>query len=217
MELIEGSKFKNFVDVRKKLFLKKLKKELQKDDFILSEKDVTETVAKNKEHLRTPHFNFSEYDFEDIFQESVIALYNNIGTHVTCSLESYFYSICRNQALKYYRKQKKMVDVDNVVDDPQSGERVFTDNLDKIFSFSSSPEEECEWILMKEDVHKALNEMADKCRKLLTRFYIEGYNWRELAEATDLNLKNSDNTKAAAYQCRKRFKEKYYMLKQHIQ
>lgn len=217
MEIPEGTKFKMFVEAHKQFLRIKLKRELEKKDFILSEKDVTETVAKNKEHLKKPHFNFSEYDIEDIFQESVIALYNNIGTHITCSLESYFYSIFRNQALKYYRKQKKIVDIDNVVDDPQSGERIFTDNLDKIFFFSSSPEEECERNLMKENVYKALDEMADKCRKLLTRFYIEGYNWHELAEALDLDLKNSDNAKAAAYQCRKRFKEKYYRLKQHIQ
>ena len=70
MEIPEGTKFKMFVEAHKQFLRIKLKRELEKKDFILSEKDVTETVAKNKEHLKKPHFNFSEYDIEDIFQES---------------------------------------------------------------------------------------------------------------------------------------------------
>ena len=67
---------------------------------------------------------------------------------------------------------------------------------------------------MKERVHKALDEMAIKCKQLLTKFYIEGFSWTELALELDFN--NADTAKVSAKRCRDRFKEKYKELEVYV-
>ena len=67
---------------------------------------------------------------------------------------------------------------------------------------------------MKDLVHKALDDMAGKCRQLLTKYYIEGYNWTE--KATENELKDANSAKANANRCRRRFEEKYKGLRNFV-
>ena len=67
---------------------------------------------------------------------------------------------------------------------------------------------------MKELVHNALNEMAESCRQLLTKYYLEGYNWDEIA--VFLKMSNAESAKSAANRCRRRFGEKYKGLEIYV-
>lgn len=203
----------------------------KKKDFILSEEDI-DTIYEGvgdvypNIKLKFQSTSLSEEDFEDIFQNSVIALYNNIGTNIDCSLNTYFYNICYRQTLKYLRSKKGIISMD--LNDPSldvkqkngiSAQRL-NQILQTIPSGSSFPQQRplpdnaFDLSQMKELVHKALDEMAGKCRQLLTKFYIEGYSWSEIA--IDYQLKDAVSAKASAYKCRKRFEEKYSILKYYI-
>ena len=65
-------------------------------------------------------YSISDEDIEDIYQESLSALYLNIENgklrELTCPFTSYFLQICNNQALKIVNKRKgiKKKDVGNV-------------------------------------------------------------------------------------------------------
>lgn len=172
----------------------------------------------------------SDDDMEDIYQESVVILYNKIGTELTSAkdnaLENFFYGICYRQTKKFLRKQGRVVNIGMGEDslERRQNNGISSSQLERIMrtipteGFHSnnfvSPEEALDLKSMKQLVHKALDEMAERCRQLLTKYYLEGFNWTEIAEV--LSLANADTAKSAAHRCRKRFEEKYKGLEIYV-
>ncbi len=225
------NKFIQFVEDNKDSVIRRVRINYnlrKKKDFILSEKDIdtvyegVKTVYPNIKSM-FESTSLSDEDFEDIFQNSVMALYNNIGTNIECSLNTYFYNICYRQTLKYLKSRKGIVSVDlndpsldvkakNGISAQRLNQIIQTIPAGKVFPNTiPSPDKDFDLSLMKELVHKALNEMAGKCRQLLMKFYIEGYSWTEIA--IDYKLKDAVSAKASANRCRRRFEEKYKGLK----
>ena len=76
-------------------------------------------ISENREstlrYLRSKYDGLSFDDVEDIYQESSIALYNNIETgklhELSSSLYTYFLKICINQSLKALRSQGKTIGI----------------------------------------------------------------------------------------------------------
>jgi RNA polymerase sigma factor (sigma-70 family) len=242
MEINNCNKFKQFVKDSKKPFFNRLKYEFEeKKDFVLSMTDINTVMEvkndkedkKNKNKEEKPlypslryGFKLSEDDFEDIFQESVIALYKNIGTPISCTLSSYFYIICRNQTLKHNRKESKIehYNMSESAYNEQEKTGISSQKLNTILrtipseritpQIAETPDIVFDFSNMKKRVHKALDEMATKCKQLLTKFYIEGFSWTEIALEFDFN--NADTAKASAQRCRNRFKEKYKELEVYV-
>lgn len=236
MAIENCKKFKKFVEENKELTIRRLRYEFEeKKEFILSMADINTVMEKvgirRSDEKSKPlysnlksHFKLSDEDYDDIFQESVIALYNNLGKYITCTLSTYLFFICKNHALKHYRKLHRIAhaDVSNPSDLKKLGVSsqqlnliLHTSPSEKIYpQLSRTPDEEFELSQMKGNVHKALNEMANTCKQLLTKYYIEGYSWMEIA--MKFELKNSDSAKAAANRCRNRFKEKYSELERYV-
>lgn len=175
-------------------------------------------------------FRLSEDDAKDIYQESAIALYNNVDKGIDVSLEKFFSGIWYRQTLKFLRDRKSTESYD--VGDPASGTGVSMRKVNEIINSMSSgrgnqqsagknllspimqPDVTFDLQQMKERVGKALDAMAQRCRQLLTMYYLEGYNWAELA--LQLDLKNADTAKSAANRCRRRFKEKHKELEIYV-
>ena len=194
-----------------------------------------EIVLKRKDKIKNfglkSNFKLSDQEYDDIFQEAVIALYQNIGVTITCKFKSYFYIICRNQALKYIRKKSKISYIDEYANNSFKDEN--EEGQPKGVSFrelnralqtvpregitpqvARTPDSVLESKQMRERVYKALNEMSQRCKELLYYYYVKGYSWKELAR--DFVLQNSDTAKATANRCRNRFKEKYKGLEYYI-
>ena len=76
------------------------------------------------------------------------------------------------------------------------------------------PDEVLELAQMKERVKEALGKMAEQCRMLLTKYYIEGYKWAELA--VHAGFSNADSVKAAANRCRRRFEQRFKGLEIYV-
>lgn len=198
MDKIQGEKFKQFVEDNRK--------------------GVCARIMRG--------FKLSEDDAQDIYQESIIALYNNIDSEISTSLDKFFSGIWYRQALKFLRRQKRVVNYDisdstsksnktAIISSKKINEIIRTIPQERITPRPEiSPEEAFDLNQMKERVYKALDEMAQQCKNLLTKYYLEGYNWAELA--AQFELKNADTAKAAANRCRRRFEEKYKGLEVYI-
>ena len=171
-------------------------------------------------------FKLSEDDAKDIFQESAVALYNSINGGIDISLEKYFKGIWYRQTLKFLRKHHRTVNYDmgNLASETNKSTGISFRKLNEIMNTFPSerihpqtgtpPDESFDLKQMKERVAHALDNMARHCRLLLTKYYLEGYSWQELA--TLFELKNADTAKAAANRCRRRFETKYKELEEYI-
>lgn len=256
MAIENCKKFKKFVEENKEPCIRRLKQESrlqqeQKDkqevshnikdkkDFLLSEKDI-EDLSKEVGAVNPGiKINFtgsplSDKDYEDIYQESVIALYNYIGRKIECKFNTFFYNICYRQTLKLLRSKNKIKIIDysdtsSEVDHSSSHEVekkyvISIHKVNQILQVKASgrgmpqqipqPDKTFDLNLMKDLVHKALDNMAEKCRQLLTKYYIDGDNWTKIA--IEYELKDALSAKANAYRCRKRFEEKYKGLRNFV-
>lgn len=171
-------------------------------------------------------FHLSEQDAEDIFQNAVIALYKSIEANMPESLDNFFHGIWFRQTLKFMRDNKPMEHLETS-ERPLEEEHLSGVSLGKVHEIlqsksagsitpqlTESPEDLFDIAQMKEQVKKALDMMAGKCKHLLTQYYLVGYSWAEIA--VQLDMKNADTAKAAANRCRRRFEEKYKELEIYV-
>jgi RNA polymerase sigma factor (sigma-70 family) len=171
-------------------------------------------------------FNLSEDDAKDIYQNSIIVLYNKLDADMPDSLPNFFYGIWYRQALKFVRDHKRTVNCDMTeVSRMGSGRyRVSLNRVNEILRAAHTgrispqstmlPDAAFDEKQMKEKVKNALDSMAQRCRQLLRKYYLEGYSWSELAQLFD--MKNADSAKSAANRCRRRFEEKYRELEIYV-
>lgn len=133
-----------------------------------------------EEHYRNVFFA-SEYDRKDIFQNTYIALWENIergkiyvkdgiltgrsGEPFKGSLLTYMMSISRLKYLEWVRKENR--------------EPKFSDCLPHGGKRDEEPAETAEWLSdnsetgMLEAISESVSVMSDRCREILTKFYYE--------------------------------------------
>jgi len=129
--------------------------------------------------------NGSLADAEDVFQDGLIALYNNVISgrfKSQSSIETYLYSICKN---KWYTKAKKTGKVTNLGD------------LDRTEVLPVQ--------INSERIKKVLDLLSDKCRDLLHEYYFNGSSMIEIM--TKFNLKSEQSAKNKKYLCMKKLVE----------
>lgn len=160
--------------------------------------------------LRKINYQANErIDIEDIFQDSIIVLYENITNRdfelaSNTSLQTYLNSVCRNQLLKKIGNnntielnENKELDDDN--DDSIGFNPLITDSLDE---FEDATEQQFNAI------EKALLKMkaaGGHCYELLTLFW---YHRKSMNELTDIfGYTNSANTKNQKAKCQKRLEK----------
>jgi RNA polymerase sigma factor (sigma-70 family) len=136
-------------------------------------------------------------DAEDIFQDSLIALLNNIRKmdfQLTTSVDNYFLSIVRNLWLGQLKK-RKMKNVENL------------DSLSE--QWINIPEEDLDTMALEnerqEKLYKEFALLGEDCKKLLTGFY---YNHKSLEELSKLMNYTYDFIKVKKFRCMKELKSK---------
>lgn len=179
-------------------------------------------ISGNRERtlccLRSKFPDLSEDDIEDIYQESSLALYNNIENNklidLSCSLQTYFLSICINQSLKTTRKRGRHITVGINDTDIKQKNMVSLAKVDSILRTCSEGESENISERKSKLVHSILDVLSPQCKKLLWSFYAENLNWATIADMNGLS--NANSAKSTANRCRNTFKEKYNELKNKI-
>lgn len=138
----------------------------------------------------------SEQDAKDIYQETIIIVYEKLrfgNTTLTCSLKTFIYSIARNLWLKKLSKNhKKSISLD----DHES----FLDLSDDMQQATNN-----EHLYLK--IEQAMETLGEPCRSLIEDFYLKGLKLTSITEKYAYN--NSDTAKTQKYKCLMRLKRMF--------
>ncbi len=132
----------------------------------------------------------------DIFQMSVVCLYDNI---ITCRLDalsgdikSYLYSIVRNKAYEHQRRKTRMT----------HNESLYFSSI-KDSAYEDGQHTEIDALLLQHLVES----LGESCRKLLELFYYKQLSLDLISE--QMNYLNRNTVKTKKYKCIKRLQNAY--------
>jgi RNA polymerase sigma factor (sigma-70 family) len=141
--------------------------------------------------------NGSSDDARDIFQETVIVLYEKAKTgsfELNCQLKTYVYSVSRRLWLKKLQQQQRYVPNINGLDETVPVE-------DEIEGHS---QRHSEFQMME----KALLHLGEPCRSLIEAFYLQKRNMTDIAG--HFGYTNADNAKNQKYKCLMRLRKLFF-------
>ena len=142
-------------------------------------------------------YQLSKDDAKDIFQDVIIAFYENIKsgqlTSISGSVKTYLFAIGKFKTINFLKKSHKSVtfsdfDLLRVI---EPSENVIMDK------------EENEFI--KDTVKKYLNEQCEDCKKVLELYYFKEMDMKTIA--SEMGYKNADVAKKKKYECFKKLAE----------
>jgi RNA polymerase sigma factor (sigma-70 family) len=141
--------------------------------------------------------NGTEDDARDIFQETLIVLYQKAKSdsfELNCQIRTYVYSVARRLWLKRLQSNRRFeTPVDNFEEMVQVEEDVEVhEKLDRQYGIMKS----------------ALGKIGEPCKSLLEAFYIHNKNMQEISSF--FGYTNSDNAKNQKYKCLMRLKKLFF-------
>ncbi|MBE7176058.1 MAG: sigma-70 family RNA polymerase sigma factor [Mucilaginibacter polytrichastri] len=141
--------------------------------------------------------NGNEDDAKDIYQETIIVLYNRIkggGFKLTSKLKTFIYSIARRLWLKklnhasnqivHVHDYQEYMHVDNELGEHNEKEKRF------------------------QQMFAAMNQMGEPCRTIIEDFYMHNRSMQEICEK--FGYTNTDNAKTQKYKCLQRLKKLFF-------
>ena len=141
--------------------------------------------------------NFNEHLNKDVYHDAIIVFYekvvNDSEIKLTCSIQTYLNSICRNQILVRLKKEGKSSDY-------SEGSDI---RIDEWFE-----DDEIENQTRQQAVSSALNQLKEfggKCYEILKRYFYDNNSMEKIAY--ELDYSNADNVKNQKARCQKRLKE----------
>lgn len=173
-------------------------------------KFISENQEKTLAYLRKNFKGLYEDDLKDVYQDSSIALFNNIKSgqyeEQDADMYTYFLKICINQAIKAVKQKDKtaQLNVNVIVGDEDEYQ---DDKLNELIDFIYEVEgyDEHEKMRTNNLVQAIMKELSEKCQDLLWGFYGYGLSWAILAD--ECGLANADSAKSTANRCRNQFKD----------
>jgi len=166
---------------------------------------LTMVYEKHKDYCL--NFMKSMYDnsdgAKDIYQDAVIVFYENAikpGFNLTCSIQTYLNSICRNQVLVRLKHSKKHTF--SSVEDNQEYLESLTDWFDDSNLINN------ERVMVLKGILNEFRESASKCYDILVRFFYQNQSMDKIAEAMDYT--NAANAKNQKYRCQERLKTEMF-------
>ena len=149
------------------------------------------------------NYTLNKEDAKDIFQETIIAFYNNVKsgqlTEFTSDVKTYLFAIGKFKIINFLKKQQRSVTFSDF-DLLKVEEPIHNEMLDK---------EENEFI--KATVKKYLNEQCEDCKKVLELYYFKDLDMKAIAQ--EMGYKNADVAKKKKYECFKKLAE---MVKKNL-
>ena len=142
-------------------------------------------------------FQLSEVDAVEVFQLSVIVLYDSIIseklTKLDVQIKTYLLSIAKNKCYELFRLKKKEVITDDV------------HLLGIVMADDHEADITDEQIIM---MSHFLNTLGNPCTEILQLFYFHNKKMEEITEI--MNYKNADTTKNLKYKCLKRLQSIFF-------
>lgn len=141
--------------------------------------------------------NGDEDDAKDIFQESIIVLYNKIKSgnfQLNSKLKTFIYSVCRRLWLKRLSQKNKGT--------------VYVKDYEEIISV----EEDLEYHQQKDkeftQMAEAMILLGEPCRTIIEDFYIYDNSMQDICKK--FGYTNADNAKTQKYKCLQRLKKLFF-------
>ena len=154
-----------------------------------------EVYRKHKKsfYLFARTFSIPTNDIEDIYQETIISLYENIQNNklskLTSSLKTYLFAIGKFKILKQLNKPTFPYSQDNVI--------LVSEEM-KVFEAEVNEERQ-------KTLKKSWAQLGDKCQQILELYYYKGKTLDEIQK--DLNYSSKDVLKSQKSRCLKQLKE----------
>jgi RNA polymerase sigma factor (sigma-70 family) len=145
----------------------------------------------------------SEEHAQDIYQESIIVLFENVQKAdftLNCQLQTYIYSIAKRLWLKQLKKLGRTYLL------KEEDENELADVSTELVEHEQKEEE-------IERVNRSLIELGEPCASLIRDFYVNKQSMEEIAEK--FGYTNADNAKNQKYKCLQRLK-RYFFEKETI-
>ena len=142
--------------------------------------------------------NGNEDDAKDIFQESVIVLYNKVkagGFELNSKLKTFIYSVCRRLWLKRLNQKSRNVSVELM--DFENVEAVEQD-------IAYHEEKDAKFRQME----KALQLLGEPCKTIIEDYYMQNRSMQDISEK--FGYTNADNAKTQKYKCLQRLKKLFF-------
>ncbi len=142
-------------------------------------------------------FDANRQDFEDAWQEAVIALYTQVMSGKITALRydarTWLFSVGHKRLMNNNRKIKRILWKDRIDETIQKG--IFWPEVQET---QASTEK-------KESLQSAMKTMSSQCRDMLVQRYYQEKSIEEIQE--DFELSNANSTSATLSRCLKRLKE----------
>lgn len=180
------------------------------NDLVEMLKDSNEALTiiykKHKEYC----FNFMKTMFDDmdeiydIYQDAVIVFYEKVispSFNLSCSIQTYLNSICRNQVLLRLKKRNKQAFMRI-----NTGDEDFLENITDWYDDSDRIKNERVTIL--EVILTEMKESASKCYEILVRFFYQNQSMEKIADCMEYT--NASNAKNQKFRCQEKLKSEMF-------
>lgn len=134
------------------------------------------------------HYGSNMGDAREVFQETIIAFYENVKNdrlnELSSSLKTYLFSIGKNKYLSHTRKNNRFVNGENqlpIVPDENNLPEVIT--RDKTLTA----------------IEESLSKLSEHCRHLIKLYYYDKLSMEQIMERLD--YKNANTAKNQKYKC----------------
>jgi RNA polymerase sigma factor (sigma-70 family) len=143
--------------------------------------------------------NGDEDDAKDVYQETIIVLYNKIKSgdfELTSKLKTYIYSVSRRIWLKKLSQQSKKTN--NVSE------------FEDVIAVEEDVELHEEKDLQFDKMEAALSHLGEPCKTIIQDFYINNLSMQDISEK--FGYTNTDNAKTQKYKCLQRLKKLFFQI-----
>ena len=164
-----------------------------------NDKKAVETIYKenyNMVQALVINNNGSSEDAKDIFQETIIVLYEKVqsGTfELNCQIKTFVYSVSRRLWLKRLLQQNRVS---------------LSDGNEEIVSVDEDVEEHDRRNMEFAMMEKAMSGLGEPCKSLLEAFYMQKRTMQEIAGS--FGYTNAENAKDQKYKCLMRLKKLFF-------
>lgn len=143
--------------------------------------------------------NGTEDEAKDIFQESVLVLYNKVTQkqfELSSKLSTFLYAVSRRLWLKQLTRKGSVANSSDISD--------YEDILQVEDDIDKHQENEAKF----DQMNLALEELGEPCKTLLKDFYIKNHSMKDIQEK--FGYTNTDNAKTQKYKCLQRLKKIFF-------
>ncbi len=176
--------------MNKETFDVELQELLRRDDRSTLETIYTKHKPVFLNYAKT--YNLSEDDALDIYQDAVIAMYQNFVKNQLVlnksSIKTYLFGIGKNKIFRFLKTKNILVKHNNLKDD----------EVTEIHFNEENP------TVLQQQLAENLRQISDSCNELLRLFYYRGLTIDEIVEQTD--YKDPNTVRSHKSRCIKRLK-----------